>query len=338
MSGEIRLAILAAMIVAGIDEAGYGPLLGPLVVGCCAFDLGDAVDRTAPLPCLWKLLRKSVSKKRSKNGRKLHVNDSKLVYSPSAGLKELERSVLSLALCANDDWDGSLSQFFHHLAPKLIDDLPQYSWYGDSNSPVKFPIEHELVSLKILANGLRLEMKNSAVLCAHIRTRVVLERELNRMIEQTRNKSEVLFSISAGHIDELLNLFGERDLVIFCDRQGGREHYAHHLRLMFDAWSLEIIDEKPSRAEYRLTRGDHSVRILFCEKAETQCMAVAYASMMSKYLREMLMRRFNAFWITHLPNVEPTAGYYNDGVRFLRDIESARKRLGIEDSQLVRCR
>ena len=60
--------------------------------------------------------------------------------------------------------------------------------------------------------------------------------------------------------------------------------------------------------------------------------------MLSKYLREALMARFNAFWKRHLPAVEPTAGYYNDGMRFLADIDLKRRELGIEDAMLVRSR
>jgi hypothetical protein len=67
-------------------------------------------------------------------------------------------------------------------------------------------------------------------------------------------------------------------------------------------------------------------------------MSVAVASMLSKYLREGLMRRFNAFWRQHLPEVTPTAGYYNDGQRFLQDIEVTRRGLGIPDELLIRAR
>jgi hypothetical protein len=67
-------------------------------------------------------------------------------------------------------------------------------------------------------------------------------------------------------------------------------------------------------------------------------MPVAIASMLSKYIREALMRRFNAFWQRHVPGVTPTAGYYNDGNRFLQDIDTRRRALGIKDDELIRSR
>src|SRR5688500_12104556 len=109
------------MILAGIDEAGYGPLLGPLVVGCCAFEVEP--DPAAPgddLPCLWRRLRKHVSRNRSKGGKKLHVNDSKLVYSTSGGLKELERSILTLA-AASGDWPADLHGLLARVAADVLD-------------------------------------------------------------------------------------------------------------------------------------------------------------------------------------------------------------------------
>jgi ribonuclease HII len=329
------------MILAGIDEAGYGPVLAPPPLGCCAFEIVGDVGcdaALAPVPCLWKALRTCVSKKKSKNGRKLHVNDSKLVYSPSTGLKELERSVLALSACAWNDWDGSQHELLSRLSPRLNDDVAEYPWYAMAAKVDQFPFEQESIAIRLLANALRQGMGDGGVRCVHLCARVVLERELNRMIDNTRNKGAALFSISACHIDHLLRHFGDQGMTLFCDRQGGREHYGSLLRQMFEEWSLEIIDEQPSRAEYRLHKNGAIARMIFCEKAEKQCMAVAYASMISKYLRESLMRRFNAYWKSHLPDVTPTAGYYKDGLRFLTDIDAKRRELGIEETALVRCR
>lgn len=327
------------MILAGIDEAGYGPLLGPLVVGCCAFEVSDA-DPAGELPCLWKRLKKIVGKSRSKTGRRLHVNDSKLVYSPSAGLKELERAVL--AVCGTlGAWPARLDEFLQITAAHAMADLAEHRWYvpvGDE----PFPFEQDAAAVRVVGNGLRVEMERNSARCVHLGARLVPERQFNRMVEATRNKASALFSIAAIHLDHLLKTYGGRGLVIFCDRQGGRGHYGHLLRLMFEEWALEIVTENISeahgRSEYRLTRGGDVVRVIFCEKAEAQCMPVALASMLSKYLRETMMRRFNGYWRQHLPDVAPTAGYYGDGERFLTDIDVKRRELGVTDAELIRCR
>jgi hypothetical protein len=158
------------------------------------------------------------------------------------------------------------------------------------------------------------------------------------MLEQTRNKSAALFSLAAMHLDELIRRFADRDLVIVCDRHGGREHYGPLLRLMFEDWHLEITHESEARSDYLMTRGKTAVRIIFTMEAERQCLPTAVASMLGKYLRELLMSRFNAFWQSHLPELKPTAGYYNDGLRFLDDIDAKRRELGFDRAQLVRSR
>jgi hypothetical protein len=309
-------------------------LLGPLVVGCCAFELPES-DHLSALPCLWKRLRKLVSKSRSRNGRKIHVNDSKQVYSPAIGLRELERSLLSLAMASNVS-AADLNALLSEICPHVLGDLPGYPWYDGNGED--FPLENDGVALRLFANALRLEMERCNTSCVYLGARVVLERQLNRMMAATRNKSSALFSTAAIHLDHLLRSYGERGLVIVCDRQGGREHYGSLLRQMFEEWSLEVMSELNGRAEYRLHRDPHVVRIIFTEKAEMQAMPVAIASMLCKYLRECLMHRFNRFWKTHLPDLTPTAGYYNDGERFLRDIAGKRTELGIADEDLVRSR
>ncbi|MFQ5496105.1 MAG: hypothetical protein ACE5EX_12075, partial [Phycisphaerae bacterium] len=76
----------------------------------------------------------------------------------------------------------------------------------------------------------------------------------------------------------------------------------------------------------------------FTQSGEAHQMPVALASMLSKYLREVLMACFNAYWADRVPGVKATAGYYQDGLRFLKDIQPHLRRLGIERDQLARQR
>ena len=154
------------MILAGIDEAGYGPLLGPLVVGCCAFEISDngadphaaPPDHLAPdLPCVWRRLKKHISKNRTKQSKKLHINDSKVVYAYETGLKELERAVLTLLATCTSEVAG-LEDFINHTAQHVLDDLRQYPWYQPFDGE-RFPLEQDFLPIRLFANALKSEME-----------------------------------------------------------------------------------------------------------------------------------------------------------------------------------
>jgi len=74
------------LLYAGIDEAGYGPMLGPL----CVAGATVRVRRWAPqdgAPDLWSILGRVVARSRRGAGSRVVVADSKRLKLPSSSVR-----------------------------------------------------------------------------------------------------------------------------------------------------------------------------------------------------------------------------------------------------------
>jgi hypothetical protein len=88
---------------------------------------------------------------------------------------------------------------------------------------------------------------------------------------------------------------------------------------------------------YRWRCGESQREIRFISKGE-RFLPAALASMTAKYLRELSMLAFNAFWAERVPNLRPTAGYPGDARRFWNDIQPALRLARFEERELWRVR
>lgn len=115
-------------VITGVDEAGYGPTLGPMIVTIVAFDVPEEKADCS----LWELVKDAVSQERKARKQQLIVRDSKKIYRAHTGLKPLEDVVLSFL------WSKGLkiTSFFHllrSLSCHNTDVLARYPWYADKD-------------------------------------------------------------------------------------------------------------------------------------------------------------------------------------------------------------
>jgi len=323
------------IVLAGIDEAGLGPLLGSLSIGY-AF-LEAPADGAEP----WKCLRGLVARRPGRRARMV-VADSKLVFQRTPqGARRLETTVLGFrAQRGGPEAPAGVERdphgfLFDALAPPpLWRALP---WGAELPA---LPCDTDPDSLELTSALLarRLERAGIAVLDAGVR--LVPAGELNESFARTANKAVSVWEKVREVLRHAWAWRTRAPVRATVDMLGGRRHYGSLLGMAFPEARVTLVGETRGSSAYAIeARADGGrMDLEFRVGADRRVFEVALASCFAKYARELEMRALNAHFGRLQPELTPTAGYRGDGRRWLNEASEALARSGIAPELLVRSR
>ncbi len=314
-------------LVAGIDEAGVGPRLGPLVAASATFRGPEEVLGKS----LWELLAPAMAAA----GQVLVVTDSKALYhgqKDRAGFRRLEHAVLAF-VGAGREIPGSVAELVSGLSAATGSNDERCPWYDLDELALPRVADRAAVcrdSTRLAGCLGKLGVNPPQLACE-----VVNEWAFNRLVTNTGGKGELLLEVDGRLLRRLPADSGQ----VYLDRLGGRRRYGPWLQEVFPHALVWRRGEDGTISRYRVEReGAVSLEVIVAVGCEARQFSVALASMVAKYVRELHMEALNRFWGQHLPGLAPTAGYPADAARFVREISDAARAAGLNLRDLVRWR
>jgi hypothetical protein len=300
----------------GIDEAGYGPNLGPLVM--------SAVIAEGPgerPPDLWGDLAATVDRTGGDPDR-LWVDDSKVLLGAPRGRERLEAACLAALTAAAGEVPTSLCQLLAALEAGTLDDSELSPWLDADDWPLHGPPESARRDGALAGSSWRIVAARSVV--------VGPARFNAGLAHSGANKARVHFAAFALLLGDLWERAADgTETVVRGDKHGGRHFYYEPLVDAFpDVW-IDRGEEGPDLSQYVLRDADRRLALSLAPRADAADGLVALASIISKAVREHWMDVFNAHWTARVPGLRPTAGYPNDALRFRQAIEPACEARGL---------
>ena len=304
----------------GIDEAGYGPNLGPLVMSAVVVDSPD--DRP---PDLWADLAASVCRA-GEDPERLWVDDSKAIYKPGHGRDRLEETCQALVAEIGGSVPRTFGALLGVLGAGTLEDAELTAWLDAGDVALNWldPESRPFAEApwKIIA----------------VRTEVVGPARFNAGL-LGGTKATVHFSAFARLLRFVWDLAGDGvPTFVRGDKHGGRHFYYGPLAdAVPDAW-IDRGTEGPELSQYTIRGEGRSLHLSLQPRADADDGLVALASIVSKTVRERWMDAFNAHWLARIPDLKPTAGYPVDARRFRKAIEGLCLQRGLAENLWWRAR
>ena len=312
----------ADKIYSGIDEAGYGPVIGPFT--CASFESPYGAD-------FWGS-RLDIFRGNKGKGLPL-VNDSKVLNRGkktfkgyfSSGFAELEKTVLALYYTA---CGGRLPENAEKLADMFYggDKLPYWSGAADVRLPVACGLSGALSAGKALKGSVP---ENSMMIAA----RIMYPGEINAALEKVNKTGLVKESFS--YLIKRTLMLSDGDAEFECGKMSGTVYYGGFMKEMFPGRGVRAEKESVCLSSYGV-EAHRGVKISFILDGDSSSFRIALASMLAKYIRDILTYSMNLYFQKHKADIAFSKGYSPDGLRFAADTKEIRYKLGIKDWEFIR--
>jgi hypothetical protein len=307
----------------GIDEAGYGPNLGPMVMTAVVAEGPD--ERP---PDVWGDLAATVARAGDRSDR-IWVDDSKAILRIPSGRTRLEATCLAVLEAAGGVVPGTLADLLAAVGAGTPDDAELTPWLveGDVAPGCNGPAPEAAPARRAGP------FEGASWRITGVYSVVVGPARFNAGLSATGSKAKVHFAAFARLLRPLWDRAGDGMPAQVCgDKHGGRHYYYDPLLDAFpDVW-IDRGPEGPALSRYTLRAPGRRLELSLLPRADAADALVALASIVSKTIRERWMDCFNAHWTARIPGLRPTAGYPLDAWRFRQAIEPACQARGLDPS------
>jgi len=276
-------------VYVGIDEAGLGPILGPL----CIVRTAVAAENTDGFTQLFKEVEQGVA-------------DSKKIHQNAFDISPIEQVAL-----------GGI-QFLTKKVPNNAAEL--FELFGEKPTDRTLPWQQGAEELKLPISSPDVKPWNiPGVEPIGIDGVLVHPVTLNSARRSGVNRANLELQYISKIVATLPQTYQEYEMVV--DRLGGRVYYGEVLQQFWPDSTITVVDEAKMKSEYTANSPDGKKRtIKFLVSGEENSALVAMASCTAKYVREVHMTLFNKYWMTRYAKLKPTSGYWTDAMIWMRTV------------------